>query len=79
MIRIEVISKDRVGLVSAISGAIYASGADIRSHKAKVYSDIAGKPISKFIAEIDVGDNIRPEEIIRRIYKIKGVLSAEVK
>ena len=80
MSRIEVVSKDRVGLVSEISGAISRSGADIRSHSAKVYNDVAGNPMSRFTAIVEFDDSkSNTDELMRRIRRIRGVVSAEFK
>ena len=72
LIHIEVLSKDRTGLVSDICAAITASGADIRYHRAKVFSDRKGAYMSRFIAEVRTGSD--PEPLLRALCRIKGTV-----
>ena len=78
MNRLEVLAIDRVGLVSAISGIISRSCVNIISHSATVFNDISGSAMSRFTAEIDLG-NVQSEKLITSLNKIKGIVRAEIK
>ncbi len=71
-VRIEVLSHDRIGLVSEICSVLSSTGADIRSHRARVYSDRKGAVWSAFTAEIVPAGSI--DELLHKLARIKSAV-----
>lgn len=73
VITVEVLSADRIGLVSELCGVISSMGADIRGHRAKVYKDDKGRLVSRFEAEVRLGGGA--DALLHRISRVEGVKS----
>lgn len=74
-VAIEVLSNDRIGLVGEISSVITDSGADIRGHRAKSYSNDKGRKMSLFKVSILMTNGVDADMLLHRLGKIKGVIS----
>ena len=73
MKRIEVISLDRIGLVSEISGVIRRMNGNIINHTANVITDEKNIPVSYFTADVHFDKIPENELFLRRLRRIKNV------
>lgn len=72
MKRIEVISLDRIGLVSEITKVIRRTNGNILNHTANVVTDSSGIAFSHFTADVELSDT-DVTAVLRRLRKIKNV------
>lgn len=72
---IEVITKDRKGLVYEITGIISELNIAILNHKAKVYNNKNKGMVSDFKVVVKAENHRQIETLIHRLNKIKGVIS----
>ncbi|MBD5159053.1 MAG: hypothetical protein HDT23_02250 [Ruminococcus sp.] len=75
IVSIEVITKDRKGLVYEITGIISELNIAILNHRAKVYNNKNKKMMSDFKVVVRAENYIQIETLIHRLNKIKGVIS----
>lgn len=73
MKRIEVISLDRIGLVSEISNVIRRLNGNIITHTANVVTDEKNNLVSHFTADINFESASEDEAVSRRLRRIKNV------
>ena len=78
MKRIEVISLDRIGLISEISNVIRRLNGNIISHTANVFTDDKNSPVSHFTAEINFETASDNEAVSRRLRRIKNVRQVRI-
>ena len=74
--RIEIRVRDRVGVVSEITGAIASLGLPIRQHQARVVRERSGQEASVFRADL-AADEAGIRDLRRRITRIKGFLDIQ--
>ncbi len=74
-VSVKVLSKDRTGLVGEISTEISSHNIEIRSHRAKVFTDDRNEQLSVFEANIYVDSTVSLQALLHRLHKIKGVVS----
>lgn len=67
--------RDRIGVVSEISGKISSLGIGINRHGAKVTTDRSGMAVSIFHAELDMTDPGQLQALKRKCQRIKGFIS----
>ena len=78
MKRIEVISLDRIGLVSEISNVIRRLNGNIISHTANVVTDEKNTLVSHFTADINFESASEDEAVSRRLRRIKNVRQVRI-
>jgi len=78
MKRIEVISLDRIGLVSEISNVIRRLNGNIISHTANVVTDEKNNLVSHFTADINFESASEDEAVSRRLRRIKNVRQVRI-
>ena len=78
MKRIEVISLDRIGLVSEISNVIRRLNGNIITHTANVVTDEKNNLVSHFIADIHFETASEDEAVSRRLRRIKNVRQVRI-
>ncbi|MDE5582754.1 MAG: hypothetical protein K2K89_12185 [Ruminococcus sp.] len=74
-VSIEVITKDRKGLVYEITGIISELNIAILNHKARVYNNKNKGMVSDFKVVVKAESHRHIETLIHRLNKIKGVIS----
>ncbi|MDE5770516.1 MAG: hypothetical protein K2I06_02640 [Ruminococcus sp.] len=75
LVSIEVITKDRNGLVHEITGIISKLNIAILNHKARVYNNKNKGMLSDFKVVVKAESHSQIETLIYRLNKIKGVIS----
>lgn len=78
MKRIEVISLDRIGLVSEISNVIRRLKGNIISHTADVVTDENNTHLSLFTADISFEITAENDAVSRRLRRIKNVRQVKI-
>ena len=78
MKRIEVISLDRIGLVSEISNVIRRLKGNIISHTADVVTDENNTQLSLFTADISFEIAAENDAVSRRLRRIKNVRQVNI-
>ena len=78
MKRIEVISLDRIGLVSEISNVIRRLKGNIISHTADVVTDENNTQLSLFTADISFEIAAENDAVSRRLRRIKNVRQVKI-
>lgn len=78
MKRIEVISLDRIGLVSEISNVIRRLNGNIISHTSNVVTDEKNTLVSHFTADINFESASEDEAVSRRLRRIKNVRQVRI-
>lgn len=78
MKRIEVISLDRIGLVSEISNVIRRLNGNIITHTANVVTDEKNNLVSHFTADINFESASEDEAVSRRLRRIKNVRQVRI-
>lgn len=74
---IEILSKDRTGLVSEITGIMSDLNITILQHNARVYNHRHKGMVSDFKVHVKADSPEQIELLIRRLSKIKGVISVQ--
>ncbi|MGN0631923.1 MAG: ACT domain-containing protein [Ruminococcus sp.] len=77
-ISLQIVSKDRIGLVSEISGIISELNIAIVNHKARVYNNRNKEIISDFKVDVQTDNDKNIDVLIRRLNKLKGVISVQL-
>lgn len=72
---IEIIAKDRNGLVHEITGIISELNIAILHHEARVYKNKNKGMVSDFKVDVKADNHNQIEILIRRLNKIKSVIS----
>lgn len=75
VVSIEVLSKDRHGLVSEIAEGISALNYEILFHKAKVFTDVRGVKMSELKVQVNYCGEEKLNSLLHRLNKISGVVS----
>ena len=78
MKRIEVISLDRIGLVSEISNVIRRMNGNIISHTANAGTDENNISVSHFKADVDFESPAENEAVSRRLRRIRNVKQVKI-
>ena len=78
MKRIEVISLDRIGLVSEISNVISRMNGNIISHTANAGTDGNNISVSHFKADVDFESPAENEAVSRRLRRIRNVKQVKI-
>ncbi len=71
---IKIVCLDRTGLVSEISRIISDANFSVTSHRA-----VCTDELSIFNATLSAGENSKQISLIRKLHKIKGIKSIELK
>ncbi|MDE6036275.1 MAG: hypothetical protein K2G36_10245 [Ruminococcus sp.] len=74
-VSIEVLTKDRNGLIYEITGIIADLNITILNHRAKVYNNRNKGMISDFKVVVKADSYIKIGTLVHRLNKIKGVIS----
>ena len=73
-ITIDILSRDRIGLMADIVSAFSAFNAEIIKYRAKVFTDNKSRKMSKCRVNVSVGEQ-RLRSLLGRLSKISGVVS----
>ena len=73
-ITIDILSRDRIGLMAEITSAISAFNAEIIKYRAKVFTDNKSRKMSKCRVNVSVGEQ-ELRALLGRLSKISGVVS----
>ncbi len=77
-VSLQIVSKDRTGLVNEISGIISELNIAILNHNARVYNNRNKEMISDFKVSVQTDNDKNIDVLIRRLNKIKGVISVQL-
>lgn len=77
-VSLQIVSKDRTGLVNEISGIISELNIAILNHNARVYNNRNKEMISDFKVYVQTNNDKNIDVLIRRLNKIKGVISVQL-
>ncbi len=77
-ISLEVLAKDRKGLVNEITMIISSMNISILRHNARVYNHMNKGKVSQFKADVEIVNEQQIEMLISRLRKIKGNISVDV-
>lgn len=73
-VSLEILSKNRVGLVHEIVTTISSQNVAMKSSDAKVYIDSNKKEMSLFLVTIYIDEKLDLQMLFCRLHKIKGVI-----
>ncbi|MGN1085490.1 MAG: ACT domain-containing protein [Porcipelethomonas sp.] len=73
-VSLQIISKDRTGLINEISGIISGLNITILNHNARVYNNRKKEMISDFKVAIRTDNYKTIELLVRKLKNIKGVI-----
>ena len=73
-ITIDILSRDRIGLMAEITSALSAFNAEIIKYRAKVFNDNKSRKMSKCRVNVNVGEQ-ELRALLGRLNKISGVVS----
>ena len=73
-ITIDILSRDRIGLMAEITSAISTFNAEIIKYRAKVFTDNKSRKMSKCRVNVSVGEQ-ELRSLLGRLSKISGVVS----
>ena len=73
-ITIDILSRDRIGLMAEITSAISTFNAEIIKYRAKVFTDNKSRKMSRCRVDVSI-DEHGLKELLGSLRKIKGIVS----